>query len=106
MSAHASAAPPAVPADVAAFAAEQGVADCLAPMLELTRSVYPDAPIEVRVEEDAEEPELRFIAFFVDVVGWTADALFAAHQQWSAGLFRYCPTTHVHLFVVLLWASA
>ena len=90
--------PPAIPAGVAAFAAEHGVTDYVAPLLELTRSLFPNTPIEVLVEEDAEDPDLRYIAFQVDVDGLTVDELVAAQQGWSAGLFQRCPSTHAHFF--------
>ena len=99
MSSNAPAAPPpAVPADVAAFAAENGVTDYVAPLLELTRRLFPTAPIEVLVEEDAEDRDVRYILFRVDVEGLTVDELVASQQRWSAGLFRHCPSTHAHFF--------
>jgi hypothetical protein len=85
-------------ADVTAFAAENGVADYLPAVLEMTRRVFPDAPITTRVEEDAEIAEIWFILLEVDVAGLDVDQLVAAQQEWSAGLFAHCPPTHAHLF--------
>ncbi len=90
--------PPAIPADVAAFAAENGVTDYVVPLLELTRDLFPGAPITLLVQEDAEEPELRFIEFRVDVEGFAAEELAAASHEWSVGLFRRCPATRAHFF--------
>jgi hypothetical protein len=92
------ASPPAIPADVAAFAAEHGVADYVGPLLELTRSLFPGAPIEMLVEEDAEEPELVFIEFRVGIKGLPVDEVVTASHAWSVGLFDRCPATRAHFF--------
>ena len=98
MSATTTAPQPVVPADVTAFAAEHGVADYLPAVLEMTRQVFPTSAITVRVEEDAEIFDMRFILMDVDVAGLDVDQLVAAHNLWSAGLFAHCPPTHAHLF--------
>ncbi len=98
--------PPVIPADVAAFAAENGVTDNVVPLLELTRSLFPAAPIEPLVEEDAEVPDVQWIVMQTDVAGWDADRLFAARQQWTEGLVRLCPAPLLHFFTLGLWASA
>ena len=87
-----------IPADVAAFAAERGVADYLPAVQALARRLFPNGPFEVRVEDDPEIPDLRAIVFGVDVNGLTVPELVAAQQQWSEELFKHCPSTHVHLF--------
>ncbi len=92
------AAPPAVPADVAAFAAENGVTDYVGPLLELTRSLFPTARIQPLVEEDAEIPELRYIEFRVDFGGMTAEEIVETRHQWSVRLFERCPATHARYF--------
>jgi hypothetical protein len=92
------AAPPVLPADVIAFAAEHGAADYVMPIVDMTRGVFPDAPITPRVEEDAEVPEERYILVEVNVAELGVDQLVEAQQQWSAGLFVHCPPTHAHLF--------
>ena len=97
---------PAVPTDVATFAAEHGVADYVAPLLEMTCGIFPGVPMTVRLEDDMEIADLRWIVVSVDVAGWDADRLFAAQQQWTASLFKHCPSTHVHFFVLGMWASA
>ncbi len=90
--------PPVIPADVAAFAAEHGVADYVAPLLELTRSLFPAGPITMLVGEDAEEPQLRFIEIRVGIEGLAADDVVAAHHEWSVGLFHRIPATHARYF--------
>ena len=94
-----------LPTDVSAFAAEHGVADYVCPVLEMARRIFPDRPITPRVEEDAEISEERYIAMQVDVSGLDEHQLFAAQQQWSAGIFQQCPAVHVHLFSLGMWAS-
>lgn len=89
---------PTISADVLAFAAEHGVADYLAALLEMTRRIFPTAPIRTLVEEDAEIADMRYILLEVDVAGLDVDQLVEAQHQWSTGLFAYCPSTHAHLF--------
>jgi hypothetical protein len=96
---------PAVPTDVTAFAVKNGVADYVLPVLEMARCIFPGRPITPRVEEDAEILEERYIAMQVDVSGLDENQLFAAQQQWSAGIFQQCPAVHVHLFSLGMWAS-
>ena len=43
MTPNATASPPVIPADVAAFAAQRGVADYVGPLLDLTRRLFPGA---------------------------------------------------------------
>jgi hypothetical protein len=100
-----STAAPAVPADVAAFAAEHGVADYVAPLLELARGLFPRG-VEVSDGEDAEDFEVRFVQFLVDMTGMTVDELVAADRQWVDGLMRRCPPTHLRYFVLLPWGTA
>ena len=90
--------PPAVPAEVTAFAAEHGVADYVTPLLELTRSLFPTARIQMLVEEDAEIPELRYIEFRVDFGGMTVEEIVETRHRWSVGLFERCPATHARYF--------
>ena len=89
---------PVLPAEVLAFAAEHGVADYLPALLEMTRRIFPTAPIKTQVVEDAETPEDRYIVFEVDVDGLDVDRMVATQHEWSGGLFVHCPPTHAHLF--------
>jgi hypothetical protein len=97
---------PVLPADVTAFAAERGVADCLLPVWAMAQRVFPAAPITIQLEEDAEITDWWYILLDVDVTGWNEQQILAAQQQWTASLFQHCPATHVHLFQIGLWASA
>ena len=98
--------PPTVPAEVLAFAEENGVSEYVLPVLEAARRAFPDAPMEVRVDEDAELPEVRFIVIDADVTGYDADQIFAADEKWVDGLMRCCPSVHRHFFVLGLWGRA
>ncbi len=97
---------PVLPADVPAFAAEQGVADYVVPVLEITRRAFPNCAIRPSVEEDAEIPDWRTIVMQVDLTGWDVDRIWTAQQKWTAALFQHCPAIHVHFFVLGMWASA
>ena len=89
---------PVVPADVAAFAAEHGVADYLPAVWEMTRRLFPAAPITMQVVEDAEWAEDRYIVLEVPAEGMRVDQMVADQHEWSDRLFKHCPPTHVHLF--------
>ena len=45
---------PAIPPEVTAFAAEQGVNAYLLPVVELARRIFPTAPLTVLLEDDPE----------------------------------------------------
>jgi hypothetical protein len=106
MSPSTQAAPPAFAADVTAFAAENGVADYLPAVLEMTRRVFPNCLVEPHLEDDPEIPDDRFILMDVDVTGLNEDQLYTARRQWTAAIFQNCPAPHVHFFQLGLWASA
>ena len=89
---------PAVPLEVLEFATEQGVVPYLRPLLTMTRGIFPDESIRLRLEEDPESADQRTIAVEVDVTDWTVAEMLAAHNQWSEQLFRVCPATKVCAF--------
>ena len=92
------AAPPALPAEVSAFADEQGVAAYLPAVLERTRRVFPAARrLAVLVADDPEIPDDRHIVFEVDVPLTVPEAL-AAERRWSEELFQICPAPLVCVF--------
>jgi hypothetical protein len=87
-----------VSAEVLAFAAEQGVTAELAAVWEMTRRIFPNAPLTVLVEEDPEIANDCHIVFEVDAAGMQVPELVAAQQRWSAELFQHCPATHAPVF--------
>lgn len=74
------------PAEVLAFAAEQGVTAYLEPVLEMTRRLFPDRPITAEVAADYEIPDERYITVWVEVTGLTVDQLGDRSERWYAGL--------------------
>ena len=93
----------AIPADVYAFAAEQGAAPYLPAILEMTRRRFPDARrLAVLVEEDPEIANDRHIAIEVDVAGITVEQYIAADRNWGHELFQLCPAPLVCVFRLIL----
>jgi hypothetical protein len=90
---------PAVPPEVYAFAEEQGVSAYLPAILEMTRAVFPKAPLNVCVRDDPELADNRSIAFDVDVPPDLAQAR-KDHRRWNDGLFECCPAPLVCTFVL------
>jgi hypothetical protein len=62
--------------------------------------------LTVRVEDDPEIPDERYVVIEVDVTGWEEDPLFAAQQGWTTELFAHCPAPHVHFFRLGMVASS
>ncbi|HBI42077.1 MAG TPA: hypothetical protein DDY78_04350 [Planctomycetales bacterium] len=107
MSVSSTAPPLTLPADVVAFAAENGVADYLPRIAEMTQQVFSHAAsISVLLQDDPDIADNRTIVFEMDVAGFEVEQLVAAQHRWTAALFQHCPATHVHFFVPGLWASA
>src|SRR5438270_10720524 len=89
---------PAVPAEVLAFAREQGVEPYLPRLIELAREVYPSATrFDVFTEDDPEIANDRHIVFELDVPLDVEQAL-KADRHWREGLFRICPAPLVCVF--------
>ena len=89
---------PLVPAEVVAFAQEQGVEHYLTPLIELARQVYPSATrFDVFTEDDPEIANDRHIVFELDVPLLAEEAL-QADRQWREGLFRIVPAPSVCVF--------
>ncbi len=82
---------PSVPADVLAFAREQGVEHYLPELIELIRQVYPSATrFDIFTEDDPEIANDRHIVFELDVPidGETARD---ADLKWHEGVFEIVP---------------
>jgi hypothetical protein len=89
---------PAVPPEVTSFAAEAGVGEYLMPVVEMTRRLFPTAPLTVLIEDDPEIPGDRHIVLEVDVSQVYEDKLFDLDQRWFTEVFDHCPSTHVCVF--------
>jgi hypothetical protein len=90
--------PVAVPPDVAAFAAEQGVSEYLPAVIEMTRRVYPDAALSVVVEDDPEIANDRHIVLIGQFHAETVEQALERNDQWTRGLFASCPAPLVCVF--------
>ena len=89
---------PAVPPEVQTFAEEQGVTAYLPAVLEMTRRLFPQAPMTVLVEDDPEIANDRHIVLEVAVTSRDVEELSAARQRWVSEIFQHCPATHVCVF--------
>jgi hypothetical protein len=85
---------PAVPPEVAAFAAKQGVTDYLPALLEMTRRIFPTVPVRVLLEEDPEIPDFTAIVFEVHGDTLDLDDLYTRREQWLAELLKIGPPAH------------
>ncbi len=89
---------PTVPAEVVAFAREQGVEQYLTPLIELARQVYPSATrFEILTEDDPEIANDRHIVFELDVALDVEQAV-ETDRRWADGLFRIVPAPLVCVF--------
>jgi hypothetical protein len=91
---------PAVPPEVDAFAAEQGVRAYLPAVLDLARRLFPREPITLHLEDDPEIEDYRKIVLEVPTAGWDVPELVAAQNRWSQEIFHICPATHVLVFLL------
>lgn len=88
---------PSVPAlsnELLCFAIQQGVAECVEPVLHMTRRVFPDSPVTARLESDPEISNYRQIVVEINASGMDDGQLLAAQNRWSDQLFQICPATH------------
>jgi hypothetical protein len=76
------------------FATQQGVAECVGAVLDMTRRVFPDLPITARLESDPEISDYRQIVMEINASGMDEGRLLAAQNRWSDELFQICPATH------------
>lgn len=87
-----------IPAEVQAFAEEQGVAACLPAVLEATQRLFPTAQrCALVVEEDPEIANDRHIVIEVDVALSVKDSL-VRHRKWHEAVLQCCPTTLICVF--------
>jgi hypothetical protein len=89
---------PAVAPEVSAFAEQEGVTAYLPAVIEMTRRIFPAAPLRVFVEDDPEIANDRHIVLEVDLTGMSVPEMVAADWQWVTEIFRHCPSTHAWVF--------
>jgi len=91
------------PADVLAFAAEQGVNSYLEPLGEALRRLFPMAlSRSVSLTLDPEIRDLRTIVFEVRARDADIPDYVAAKRAWHDEVFRICPAPLVNHFCLLL----
>jgi hypothetical protein len=94
---------PAVPTEVLAFAAEQGVTAYLDPVLAMTRQVFPGAQqITVAIEDDPEIADDRHIVIAVKAGGLEVPQALEQRSRWHRELFTCCPAPLVCTFRLAL----
>jgi hypothetical protein len=91
-------APPSLPSEVLAFAAEQHVGAYLVPVLNMTRRVLPRATLIVVVEDDPEITNDRQIVIIVKAEDLTVAEALEARWQWHRELFTCAPASLVSVF--------
>jgi hypothetical protein len=87
-----------IPAEVRAFAEEQGVTGYLPAVLEMTRRIFPGAPLRLLVEGDPKIARAQHIVLEVEVSGSDVQQMFEAQWQWCGEIFAHCPSTHAPVF--------
>jgi hypothetical protein len=92
---------PTISPQVRAFAVEKGVEPFLPALVAAARRIFPEAHIQVLVQDDPELSDNRQIAFEVDDNGRSPAEQVAGHHQWAEELLRRCPATHVHAFCLI-----
>jgi hypothetical protein len=93
------------PADVAAFAADLRVDDCLGPLLGATRQLFPAARrLRLRLEDDPEVRGGRHILFEVQPDRLERAELRQRSRRWEQELLARCPPPRACLFCLRLEA--
>jgi hypothetical protein len=92
---------PTISPHVNAFALQHGLESYLPVLVAAARRIFPDARIEVHIEDDPEISGNEQIVFEVDENGRDAAEQVAAHQKWAEELARSCPASHVHFFCLI-----
>src|SRR5262245_61731858 len=81
------------------FVASEGATKILVPVLEMTRQVFPIAPLSVLLDIDPEIPADRHVRIEVDVSrNLNVAAMLRLNELWTQGLLRVCPPTHAWIF--------
>ena len=94
-----------VPSEVRDVAARYQLADCLQPILNMSRGMFRGHPLILRVERDAEIESEEHIVIEVDVTAWSVDEMFSAWNRWSEEFCRICPPENSFVFQIRLAQS-
>jgi hypothetical protein len=87
-----------IPSDVLDLATRNELASYLQPLLTMSRGVFRDSPMTLRVERDAEVESEEHIVIEVDVSAWSVDDMFSAWNRWSEQFCRICPPENSVVF--------
>jgi hypothetical protein len=90
---------PDVPAEVLAFAAENGVSEWVYPMLEMTARVFAGCPIRLFVECDREDSDWQYIVLEANITVYTSDQVYAAQRQWTHEVAHSFPPQPRQFFI-------
>ena len=90
--------PEIIPAEVLAFAAQQGVAAYLSSVVAMTRLLFPDGPIQLSLDQDPEIANDRHIVLEAKCMEAAATKALEARFDWHRKLFAICPAPLVCVF--------
>jgi hypothetical protein len=94
---------PTIPPEVMAYAEQEGAASYLVPMAEMTRALFPDAPMEMVLRPDPEVADLTFLSFDVGPPDdASVDWYVAAQKRWLEETMRLCPPPVAIVFTLSL----
>jgi hypothetical protein len=94
---------PTIAPEILAYAAEHGGAEYLLPVLEMTRRLFPDAPISLAARDDPEVADLHFLAIEVPVLrDAEVDWLVAMQRRWVEEIMQLGPPDKTLLFTLSL----
>src|SRR5438874_13397986 len=85
-------------AEVQIFAAEQGVANYIPAILNMTRQIFSNSTMQVAVEDDPEIADDRHIILEVSVRNMDVSQALQAEYRWHEGLFAHCPAPLASVF--------
>jgi hypothetical protein len=91
-----------IPADVLAFADEQGVRAELPAVVAMTQEVFPRATLALTLEDDPEIVNLRHIAIMAKGIDMAVDDAVDATWKWHGRLFACCPAPLVCVFCLAM----
>ncbi len=94
--------PVAIPADVAIFAAQQGVSMELPAVIEMTQRVFPDANVSIVLEEDPEIPHDVHIVIEAKQIPLGVEDAVEARYGWHRGLLACCPAPLAPVFRIAM----
>jgi hypothetical protein len=87
--------------EVPAYAASQGVAEYLQPVLEMTRRHFPEARrFAAFVEDDPELRDVRFLVLEVDLPPGDPSVALEREFQWDQELVKICSSSRALAFTL------